>query len=191
MLERLQQSPSSLIRVNIIIMLNISHEMMIGRQLGSAKQLLIVPITFWSGLEQGFFGADFTAVPIPILILFIQSLSPTPAFHSRASSLVHLGFIQLVGCSSCMARPMPLPPLLQDFFAGKTPFIRAAMTCVSESNLVFFSRKVGRLPIFLLAAVINLAVIVAMLVSILPSQYKSKSERKVLLGADFLLLFPV
>merc|ERR550517_1915176 len=31
------------------------------RQLGSAKQLLIVPITFWSGLEQGFFGADFTA----------------------------------------------------------------------------------------------------------------------------------
>ena len=63
MLEWLQQSPSSLIWVNIIIMLNISHEMMIGRQLGSAKQLLIVPITFWSGLEQGFFGADFTAVP--------------------------------------------------------------------------------------------------------------------------------
>ena len=26
------------------------------------QQLLIIPITFWSGIEQGFFGADFTAV---------------------------------------------------------------------------------------------------------------------------------
>merc|ERR1719222_1592724 len=25
------------------------------------KQLLIIPLTFWSGIEQGFFGADFTA----------------------------------------------------------------------------------------------------------------------------------
>ena len=25
-------------------------------------QLLIIPLTFWSGVEQGFFGADFTAV---------------------------------------------------------------------------------------------------------------------------------
>ena len=37
--------------------------MILCRQLvGSKKQLLIVPLTFWSGLEQGFFGADFTAV---------------------------------------------------------------------------------------------------------------------------------
>ena len=28
------------------------------------KQLLIIPITFWSGIEQGFFGADFTAVSV-------------------------------------------------------------------------------------------------------------------------------
>ena len=25
-------------------------------------QLFIIPLTFWSGVEQGFFGADFTAV---------------------------------------------------------------------------------------------------------------------------------
>lgn len=25
-------------------------------------QLLIIPLTFWSGMEQGFFGADYTAV---------------------------------------------------------------------------------------------------------------------------------
>ena len=25
-------------------------------------QILIIPLTFWSGIEQGFFGADFTAV---------------------------------------------------------------------------------------------------------------------------------
>ena len=32
------------------------------RQLKDRRQLLLVPLTFWSGLEQGFFGADFTAV---------------------------------------------------------------------------------------------------------------------------------
>ena len=26
------------------------------------EQILVIPITFWSGIEQGFFGADFTAV---------------------------------------------------------------------------------------------------------------------------------
>ena len=28
------------------------------------EQMLIIPITFWSGIEQGFFNADFTAVSI-------------------------------------------------------------------------------------------------------------------------------
>jgi len=31
------------------------------RQMIRKEQLLIIPITFWSGIEQGFFGADFTA----------------------------------------------------------------------------------------------------------------------------------
>ena len=35
-----------------------------GRQMKNKKQLLLLPITIWSGLEQGFFGADFTAVNI-------------------------------------------------------------------------------------------------------------------------------
>jgi hypothetical protein len=26
------------------------------------NQLLIIPITFWVGVEQGYFGADYTAV---------------------------------------------------------------------------------------------------------------------------------
>ena len=32
------------------------------RQMRKKEQLLVIPITFWSGIEQGFFGADFTAV---------------------------------------------------------------------------------------------------------------------------------
>jgi hypothetical protein len=32
------------------------------RQMKKKEQLLIIPLTFWSGIEQGFFGADFTAV---------------------------------------------------------------------------------------------------------------------------------
>ena len=31
-------------------------------------QLMIIPLTFWSGVEQGFFGADFTAVSILTII---------------------------------------------------------------------------------------------------------------------------
>ena len=34
------------------------------RHLKNKKQLLVIPITIWSGIEQGFFGADFTAVRI-------------------------------------------------------------------------------------------------------------------------------
>ena len=32
------------------------------RHMKNKKQILIIPLTFWSGIEQGFFGADFTAV---------------------------------------------------------------------------------------------------------------------------------
>ena len=32
------------------------------RHMKKKKQILIIPLTFWSGIEQGFFGADFTAV---------------------------------------------------------------------------------------------------------------------------------
>ena len=32
------------------------------KHLRKEYQILIIPLTFWSGVEQGFFGADFTAV---------------------------------------------------------------------------------------------------------------------------------
>ena len=32
------------------------------KQMRKKKQFLLIPLTIWSGLEQGFFGADFTAV---------------------------------------------------------------------------------------------------------------------------------
>ena len=32
------------------------------RHMKKPYQVLIIPLTFWSGVEQGFFGADFTAV---------------------------------------------------------------------------------------------------------------------------------
>ena len=35
------------------------------------EQLLIIPITFWSGIEQGFFNADFTAVILRTGVTFI------------------------------------------------------------------------------------------------------------------------
>lgn len=34
------------------------------RQMRRHNQMLIIPLTFWSGIEQGFFSADFTAVSI-------------------------------------------------------------------------------------------------------------------------------
>ena len=32
------------------------------RHLKNPFQILLIPLTMWSGFEQGFFGADFTAV---------------------------------------------------------------------------------------------------------------------------------
>lgn len=43
-----------------------------ARHMRKKEQLLLIPLTIWSGLEQGFFGADFTAVK---MLLFIHFLS--------------------------------------------------------------------------------------------------------------------
>jgi len=32
------------------------------RQMAKPYQILIIPLTVWSGMEQGFFGAEYTAV---------------------------------------------------------------------------------------------------------------------------------
>ena len=50
-----------------------------AKQMRKKKQFLLIPLTIWSGLEQGFFGADFTAVRhlfsnllfIPIIIIIV------------------------------------------------------------------------------------------------------------------------
>ena len=42
------------------------------RQMKKKEQLLVIPITFWSGIEQGFFGADFTAVSDTCVHVFQQ-----------------------------------------------------------------------------------------------------------------------
>ena len=55
------------------------------------KQILIIPLTFWSGIEQGFFGADFTAVSG----LADSSGCSYSDFYFRALSHVPMEFILL------------------------------------------------------------------------------------------------
>ena len=52
------------------------------RQMSNREQLLLIPLTLWCGVEQGFFGADFTAVTI----LSFDSVLPT----LRISSLLKI-----------------------------------------------------------------------------------------------------
>jgi hypothetical protein len=37
------------------------------RHMKKPYQLLIIPLTIWSGLEQGFFGSDFYAVRVNVV----------------------------------------------------------------------------------------------------------------------------
>ena len=53
-------------------------------------QLLIIPLTFWSGVEQGFFGADFTAVGDK-LDLEIGNLKIRWFFYPCRATLLVLG----------------------------------------------------------------------------------------------------
>ena len=39
------------------------------QQMKNPYQLLIIPLTVWSGLEQAFLNADFTAVSIRVILL--------------------------------------------------------------------------------------------------------------------------
>ena len=52
------------------------------------KQLLLLPITIWSGLEQGFFGADFTAVIYLSQVQFLNSIwSAKNSFELKLQSV--------------------------------------------------------------------------------------------------------
>ena len=60
------------------------------RHMVRKEQLLIIPLTFWSGIEQGFFGADFTAVSI----------------NGRKKKTCSLLYVHFVGiCDMCLWRP--------------------------------------------------------------------------------------
>ena len=51
------------------------------------KQLLLLPITIWSGLEQGFFGADFTAVIYSSQVQFFNIWSTKNSFEKKLQSV--------------------------------------------------------------------------------------------------------
>eukprot|EP00090_Calanus_glacialis_P024669 TRINITY_DN3833_c0_g1_i1.p1 TRINITY_DN3833_c0_g1~~TRINITY_DN3833_c0_g1_i1.p1 ORF type:complete len:502 (-),score=112.42 TRINITY_DN3833_c0_g1_i1:104-1609(-) len=89
------------------------------RQMKKKKQILIIPLTFWSGIEQGFFGADFTA-----------------GFVTCAYG-VHI--------------------------VGRVLIVFGICDALASIGFGFIIKKVGRVPIFILGACINVLVIIIML----------------------------
>merc|ERR1711892_499472 len=83
------------------------------------NQILIIPLTFWSGVEQGFFGADFTA-----------------GFVTCAYG-VHI--------------------------VGRVLIVFGICDAVASVGFGFIIKIIGRVPIFILGACINFAVIIVML----------------------------
>lgn len=88
------------------------------RHMKKKKQILIIPLTFWSGIEQGFFGADFTA-----------------AFVTCAYG-VHIVGRVLIAYGACDA--------------------------LASAGFGFVIKKIGRIPVFILGALINVSVIITM-----------------------------
>ena len=91
-------------------------------------------------------------------------------FHFRVSSLVPLASTLWAAFSSCTAPSTRFHPLLRDSSASNfNHHIFHSWRSLTKYRINSF-RIVGRLPIFLLAAAINLGVIVAMMV-IVASQF--------------------
>jgi len=89
------------------------------RHMKKKNQILIIPLTFWSGIEQGFFGADFTA-----------------GFVTCAYG-VHI--------------------------VGRVLIVFGVCDALASVGFGFIIKLVGRVPIFILGACINLAVIIVLL----------------------------
>eukprot|EP00092_Neocalanus_flemingeri_P030399 GFUD01032999.1.p1 GENE.GFUD01032999.1~~GFUD01032999.1.p1 ORF type:complete len:501 (+),score=111.97 GFUD01032999.1:117-1619(+) len=89
------------------------------RHMKKKKQILIIPLTFWSGIEQGFFGADFTA-----------------GFVTCAYG-VHI--------------------------VGRVLIVFGICDALASVGFGFVIKKIGRVPIFILGACINVLVIIIML----------------------------
>ncbi|XP_023320214.1 UNC93-like protein isoform X2 [Eurytemora carolleeae] len=88
------------------------------RHMRKPKQLLMIPLTFWSGIEQGFFGADFTA-----------------GFVTCAYG-VHI--------------------------IGRVLICYGVFDAISSVGFGFIIKLTGRVPIFILGALINISIIIVM-----------------------------
>merc|ERR1711892_1627836 len=89
------------------------------RHMKKKNQILIIPLTFWSGVEQGFFGADFTA-----------------GFVTCAYG-VHV--------------------------VGRVLIVFGVCDALASVGFGFIIKIIGRVPIFILGACINFAVVIVML----------------------------
>ena len=58
------------------------------RQMSNREQLLLIPLTLWCGVEQGFFGADFTAVTIPSFDSVLPTLRISSLLKIRIDALL-------------------------------------------------------------------------------------------------------
>jgi len=88
------------------------------KHMKNRDQLLIIPLTIWSGIEQGFFGADFTA-----------------GFVTCAYG-VHI--------------------------VGRVIICYGVFDALASVSFGFIIKKIGRVPIFILGALINLGVLITL-----------------------------
>ena len=107
------------------------------RHMKKKNQILIIPLTFWSGIEQGFFGADFTSV--------------SPAINLSLITKYILLFQGFVTCAYGV------------HIVGRVLIVFGVCDALASVGFGFIIKLIGRVPIFILGACINLAVIIVML----------------------------
>jgi hypothetical protein len=100
------------------------------KQMKRKEQLLIIPITFWSGIEQGFFGADFTAVSKVLRLWHYYETYPIYRVLSRVPTACTLSARSSLSLESAT----PLPPSSPDSssrWSADCPFSSSALasTC--------------------------------------------------------------
>ena len=106
-------------------------------------QILIIPLTFWSGVEQGFFGADFTAVSDTCMY-----------FNNKPSNSTFQGFVT---CAYGVHT------------VGRVLILFGVCNAAASIGFGFLIKLIGkltrspRLPIFVLGACLNALVIIVML----------------------------
>ena len=104
-------------------------------------QLLIIPLTFWSGVEQGFFGADFTAVGDKLDL---------DTYRKLENSLI---FLSLQGYITCAWGVQNVGYVLITY---------GVVDAICSASFGGFIKYVGRVPIFLGGAVLNLICVIVL-----------------------------